>query len=218
MRQLLAHLREREAAVDHFYCDHKGLVTIAIGFLVDRDGSPDAAGREIARGLTQQSGVRFVRKDGRAASVAEVEADWQRVKDLYRKNRQARLGDYARAAALRIDHAAIDSITRPLVLQYLKALYTKNPFMLSYDPKVAMAMVDVRYNAAGVRLWKQHDLWNALNPRHPAYDPGRAVLLFERTWAHRGVSRYGYRHWVRVQWLREGLMDARREKLAHMSI
>lgn len=72
-----------------------------------------------------------------------------------------------------------------------------------------MAFVDVRYNPARVALYKSEtaELWNALDPKHPMFDQERAIVLFERMWAFRGSARYGYRHWVRVQWLRAGLAE-----------
>ena len=75
MAELLEHLREREGAVEHFYCDHRGLVTIAVGYLVDRDGSADAAGRQLAQTLAQRGDVAFKTAAGAPATPAEVEAD-----------------------------------------------------------------------------------------------------------------------------------------------
>jgi hypothetical protein len=39
---LLDHLLGREGAIRYFYCDPRGLVTIGVGYLVDRAGTPVA--------------------------------------------------------------------------------------------------------------------------------------------------------------------------------
>lgn len=208
MRELLVHLRERESSIPYFYCDHRGLVTIAIGFLVDRDGGTDADGKRLARQLAERADVHFT-SGGVPATVAAVESDWQTVKDYGRTHRRAVGGDYRRVARLRIDAASIDNITEPLVQNFCTDLYAKRPFMINYSPKVAMAFVDVRYNPAGVRLYTHacDDLWATLDPRNSSFDLERALVLFERMWAHRGVPRYGYRHFIRSQWLRQGLTE-----------
>src|SRR5689334_3779531 len=86
MSELLAHLLEREGAIDYFYCDHRGLVTIAIGYLVDRDGGPSGAGTQLARTLASRADVKFVNASGAVADVDAVEADWQRVKQHGQQN------------------------------------------------------------------------------------------------------------------------------------
>lgn len=211
MHELLRHLRERESAVPHLYCDDRGLVTIAVGFLVDKEGAPDAVGRSLAGQLARRPGVRFTR-DGSRVSAADLEEDWQAVKDHARRHRQVPATSYARVARLRIDATSIENLTQPLVTSFLNDLYRRKPFMMHYDPKVAMAFVDVRYNPAKVKLYQQDALWCSLDPAHRDFNPERAVVLFERTWAFRGPVRYGHRHWMRTQWLREGLTDSRNRR------
>jgi hypothetical protein len=75
-----------------------------------------------------------------------------------------------------------------------------------------MALVDARYNPAGVALYAYSNLdipkmWNALDPRHRHFDPTRAIALFESIWACKQSvpERYIRRHFRRVQWMRIGL-------------
>lgn len=212
MAELLDHLLEREGAIDHFYCDHRGLVTIAVGYLVDRDGAPDAAGRQLALNLASRGDVKFSTAAGAAANVAAVEADWQRIKEHGRQNPGLGARGYAAVAQLRIDHTTVGSITGAKVRTFLDDLYQKRPFILNHDVHVAMALIDARYNPAGVALYaddpRLQQMWSALDTGHAQFDPNRAVQLFEQIWANHGNERYGQRHQRRVAWLRAGLQPA----------
>jgi hypothetical protein len=209
MTELLSHLLEREGAIEHFYCDHRGLVTIAIGYLVDRDGGPSGAGSQLARTLASRADVKFVNAAGAVADVDAVLADWQRVKEHGRQKAGLPARGYASIAHLRIDRATIDSITGAKVRSFLDDLYQKRPFILNLPVQVAMALIDCRYNPAGVALYSDdprlRQLWAALDDSHAQFNPDRAVQLFQQIWAGRGGDRYGLRHQHRVAWLREGL-------------
>lgn len=156
MRELLDHLLERESAFPHFYCDDKGLVTIAIGYLVDQVNANDDAGKRLARQLASRATVGFTDARGMGASLDEVERDWMRVKQYGRTNPRSRARDYARVSQLRISRTAMFAITESVVTKFIDQLYIKRPFVMNYDPRVAMAFVDIRYNAAGVALYANH--------------------------------------------------------------
>jgi hypothetical protein len=210
MAELLDHLLEREGAIEHFYCDHRGLVTIAIGYLVDSNGASDAAGKQIAHQLGSRGDVKFVTAAGAPASIAEIEADWQRVKDHGRQNPGLGARRYGAVAHLRIDRATIDTITATKIRGFLDDLYTKRPFILDHDVHVAMALIDTRYNPAGVALYGHDEpqvpkMWNALDKSHAEYNPDQAVQLFDKIWAGRANERYQQRHQHRVGWMRAGL-------------
>ncbi|HEY6882302.1 MAG TPA: hypothetical protein VI299_29930, partial [Polyangiales bacterium] len=113
MAELIDHLQRSEDAIPYFYCDGVGLVTIAIGFLVDRPAGQDNVGKGLARALAQRQDVRFTRtRDAGVASTAEVESDWQRIKDHGRAHRGAGYRTYTDVSQLRIDNNSIRNITR----------------------------------------------------------------------------------------------------------
>jgi hypothetical protein len=100
----------------------------------------------------------------------------------------------------------------PKITTFANALYTNRPFILEYDPRVAMALIDARYNPAGVPLYTGENpdipkMWNALDPRHRDFDPKQGIALFEVIWGtKRSVpARYIRRHFQRVEWMRHGL-------------
>jgi hypothetical protein len=210
MKELLDHLVERESVVRHFYCDHRGLVTIAIGYLVDQEHAPDATGKRLARELARRPRVTFADSNGVPASESQVELDWDRVKNFGRNRRGAAASEFARVAQLRIGAATVFAITEDIVVGFLNQLYAKKPFVINYDARVAMAFVDVRYNPAGVRLYDNHgaiqQMWNAFDPRHSDFSLERAMNLFEQIWAGRGHDRYSVRHYMRAKWMRAGLL------------
>jgi hypothetical protein len=81
-----------EGVLGHLYCDVKGLVTTAIGVLVDP--------KSLAIGLP------WLRKDGTRATPAEVDAEWERVKA--RQDWRLRGGRiYASVCELHLDEAGI---------------------------------------------------------------------------------------------------------------
>jgi hypothetical protein len=210
MRELLSHLLTSEGAVPYFYCDDRSLVTISIGQLVDQQGASDATGKRLAVALAQRAGIRFSKVDGTPASIADIENDWLRIKQLGRRHSPQPARFYQASAQVRMSSASMRALTEVVVRGFADQLYRNRPELLHYDARVAMAFVDVRYNPAGVALYKSTDgmqeLWAALNPYAPSFDLTQAVLLFERIWAGRGPSRYGVRHYERVKWLRAGLL------------
>lgn len=211
MTELLAHLRKREGAINHFYCDHRGLVTIAVGFLVDKNGGAEAVGRRLAHALAEREDVTFATKNGDPVSPEEVVADWKRVKDHGRANPNLGARRYGSVAHLRIDDASVDAITGTIVRRFLDQLYERRPFLLQHDVHVAMALLDARYNPAGIRVFDREgpvaSLWHKLDPQDSAYDAAGAPELFREIWAGRASQRYQERHAERVEWLREGLTD-----------
>lgn len=211
MTELLAHLRRREGAINYFYCDHRGLVTIAIGYLVDKAKGPESAGLRRARELAERADVSFTTKDGAPASSADVEADWRRVKAHGRDNPNLGARRYASVARLRVDDASVDAITSTVVRRFLDQLYERRPFLLEHDVHVAMALLDARYNPAGVRIFDElgpvAPLWHKLDPKDAAYDAAGAPDLFQQIWSNRANERYQERHAERVAWLREGLTE-----------
>lgn len=217
MSTFLKHLKEREGVIEHFYCDSQGLVTIAIGYLVDRRGGSRQRGLARARSLAERADVVFTRKEDEApATVEDVQADWRRTKDFGARIRPARA--YREVTKLRIDEPSIDAITTTLVQGYADQLYGRRPFILGYDTRVAMALVDARYNPAGVVLYgsKMQPFWEALDPNHRSWNLDRALQLFDQTWAGARVMErqpaYFERHQQRLAWLREGLMAPSEER------
>jgi hypothetical protein len=211
MAELYAHLVLVESAIPYFYCDDHHLVTLAIGYLVDQDRAADDVGIGLARAVARRADVTFTRA-GAAVDVAEVVADWQRVKDHGRTHPHDAAGDYARVALLRINDVTMRNLTTTKITTFANALYAARPFIIEYDPRVAMAIVDARYNPASVQLYTAENpdiprMWDALDPRHRSFDPKQALALFESIWAtKRSVpARYIRRHFQRVEWMRQGL-------------
>lgn len=211
MAELFAHLKEMESFVPYFYCDDHQLVTIGIGYLVDQTGAADNVGEGLARALARSGDVTFTR-NGVGVDADEVATDWQRVKTHGRHNPRDDARRFANVAQLRISDQSVRNLTDRTVRSFATQLYRNRPFVLDYDPRVAMAFVDVRYNPARVALYASTTpdvprMWNALDPRHADFAPLRAIALFEAIWAHKQSVpvRYIRRHFQRVQWMRQGL-------------
>jgi hypothetical protein len=206
-----AHLVEFESLIQHFYCDANHLVTVGIGHLVDREGGADAVGQGLARALARRGDVAFTLR-GVGVDVDAVVADWQRVKDHGRTHPETPGGRFGTVAQLRITEQSVRNLLNDKVTEFADQLYRNRPFMLEYDPHVAIALIDARYNPATIRLYEGTTpeipkMWNALDPRHKEFNPGRAVSLFESTWAYKQSvpMRYIQRHHARTQFMRKGL-------------
>lgn len=100
-----------EARVEYMYLDIKGLVTIGVGNLIDVERLTDVPGREAV--LRQLSKLPFVYRSGanagKAASEAEIRAEWSTVKQ---RQEWAKLGyrQFGRIALLRLGNDAIDRL------------------------------------------------------------------------------------------------------------
>ncbi len=149
--------------------------------------------------------------DGRRATVDEMVGDWRAVRAegaVVVASRTA-ASHYRPFTRLSMPDRVINTLVRARVVSFLDQLYERRPFMLSYPVSCAMALVDVRYNPAGVALYGNANgipaMWNAFDPTSPDFNPVRAVGLFEQIWIGRGGDRYQVRHYQRLRWLWEGV-------------
>jgi hypothetical protein len=212
--ELVKHIRAREAPISHFYCDNMGFVTIGAGELVKTE--KDA-------GALAASGIQFTHKtdDKKIASRDEIIEDWKRVHD----KKGLKTSEYRSIAALRLSERMIDSLLMNRLEVLCRALYKARSFIQYYDPYIAMALVDTRYNPAGLHPWKKTpnkahcDMWLHLDPCDGTgaaknsstlkQDLVSAVSDFETAWSNRGgknKKRYQERHAIRVGWFNKGVV------------
>src|SRR6185369_12181975 len=93
MAELYDHLVRMESAIPYLYCDNVGLVTVAIGFLVDQRGAADSVGEGQARTLANRNDVTFT-LNGAAVGANDVVNDWKRVKTYGRAHPGVGAGSY----------------------------------------------------------------------------------------------------------------------------
>ncbi len=203
--RLLRHIRDREGLYTYFYCDSAELVTIGYGELVDsRDG--DAEGQRMAGELADRYVFRTV--TGVAVGRAAVLEDWQRVKDHGRQNPNLRARRYEAIAQLRITSGDAEAMLSAKVRRFADRIYRQRPVLLQADARIAAALVDARYNPAGIVVTGSAGavgrMWDALTPTSAQYSPQRAAQEFVNAWAGRATARYQQRHAIRVSWFQEG--------------
>lgn len=214
MQQLIDHIVRREGIVRHFYCDSRlprGLVTIGMGHLVDAAAANVVAGQALARALFNTPGVALRhRATGKLGTQQQVVDDWTHVRAHGVAHPGLNSAGYAPVAQYRISEGAARLLLRRKLDRFIQQLYTLRPYAIDLDERIQMALIDVRYNPAGVGLYDMADepgdnfhqgiprLWNALNPDSPEYDIENAVLIFEDIWANRANARYRERHRQRV--------------------
>jgi hypothetical protein len=228
MNELMHHAIHREAVAEHFYCDARGLVTIGVGHLVDARNPLD--GERLAARFARGNAMHFFRAPAAAQRgpvlADDVMRDWRRVKQYGIANPRWTDRAYERVAALRLVLPHVMSLLRDDLTTYANELFAKRPFAIHLDERIQMAIVDVRYNPAGVALYgsRNRDLvqmWNALNHTHPAFNLRRALELFTRIWMNRGgslSSRYGQRHQLRVGMFRQGVEAMERQRQPRVEI
>lgn len=223
MRTLIRHIDDREGTFLFFYCDNRmprGLVTIGLGELVDRGGAPKAIARGVAdHWYEQRKGwLQFRHRATHAiADKAQVLDDWGRVFDHGVTHVGSPANAYAPVAHYRITEPHAQRLLSEKLGRFIQTLYANRPFVQQLDPLIHMALIDARYNSAGVGLYDMHDdphdhfhhdipvMWTLMNPGSPDYDLEEALLVFERIWAHRGGARYQERHRTRVHWFHSGV-------------
>jgi hypothetical protein len=217
-----------EACVLHFYADHVGLVTLGIGHLFDERNHPISQGMDLSYGRRFATSASTRYRFSPSGTPDAVYEDWLRVKrhvilinpQLNKKGRE-----YEGIAQLRIPRAqAIEGATNK-VRTLSNPIYAAHPLLERFDSRVAMAIVDVRFNPAGNNPLNAgfDNIWRALNdaitapPRTTTCSEAaqRAYDLFRRLYAHRPVwteehphglrERYFRRHHQRTQRFREGL-------------
>lgn len=212
-------VRNWEGCKLHFYGDSKGLVTLGIGHLFD-EGHPHP-------GMNLNYGRRYALDASRlypfTAGAAAVYEDWCRVKRLaltFAPNYQAHTGrEYSGTAQLRITLEAAINGLKAKVRTLSAPIYEAHPTLENFDVRVAMAIIDVRFNARrlGVLSQRFEPIWTAIEaartaaPGSPertqaaqdAYNHFR--LVYREPAAHEDGVRFFRRHHQRVQRLREGL-------------
>lgn len=206
--RLLKHIQEREGSIRYFYSDGNGWVTIGNGELVD---SKDGSGKEVAEKLAAR--LTFKTKDGRVATKQEILDDWQRVKDFGKIDTASKKSrDYASVAQLRITNESIIELLSTKVRKHTDDLYSNRPFMINLDARIAAAIVDARYNPAGVGIYGTSEhivkMWAALNPGLSSFNLSEALDQFVAAWKGRGKrykERYQERHAIRAGWFREAV-------------
>jgi hypothetical protein len=140
---------------------------------------------------------------GSRATVADVVADWERVHAKPNLSERA----YANVAKLRLDDQSVNYLMMQELRRSANSLYIHHPFLVNFDSRIAMALVDTRYNPAGINPYSSPrvvPLWAALR----SYDLDKALMLFRTIWAGRGGknrARYQTRHMQRVTWFAAGV-------------
>lgn len=210
IQELIDHIRSREGSYPYFYCDNRGFVTIGIGHLVDTQSHAPADQQAVVQALFNTQGVAFLNHFGLIAAFADVWADWQRVKRHGQAHPNLAASAYAHVAQLRIMNATMELLLRGVLDGFIATMYQRRPFMLRRDERIQMAIIDARYNHAGVAIYGTTPvdlprMWHALDDGHPDFDLERALHLFDRIWRHRSTHRYQQRHRLRVAMFKEGV-------------
>ena len=210
MQELIDHIRSREGSFPFFYCDSVGLVTIGTGHLVDTHSHNPADQQAVVQALFNTHGVTLLRPNGTVANFNEVWQDWQRVKRHGQTHPNLQASAYANVAQLRISNATVDGLLRGRLDGFIARMYQRRPFMLHRDERIQMAIVDARYNPAGIALYSTTPadlprMWHALDDGHQDFDLERALQLFKRIWKGRSTARYQQRHRLRVAMFKDGV-------------
>lgn len=234
LRVFKPHLRRREGRIKHFYLDSKGLVTIGCGMLVEKGANKktgvrsESGGAALARALSTKHGIHFFHKDTKArATPDQIAADWKRVRDARGSKKpdgsvRRKARDFLDVAELRISSATIDSMLMKKLKSYGGSMFRRVSYADKIDTLVQIAIIDGRFNPAGVGYWNLEDdseegdpdktyregiarMWHLLNPNTFDFDPYAAADLFAGLYPHKDAgSRYMGRHAWRAERFREG--------------
>lgn len=216
LAELIAHLVTFEGDVPHFYYDSQGLITIAIGELVDTRAPGLPMRRAVAQQFANSWHARFVKAAGGIATAAQVLADWDAVAALP-------IGARSRASCQAACACRLPAFgdRRAIALSKITGFYNAlvgppRQFMGAYHPKIHMAFVDTRYNP-GIPMYGHAGdvghMWHALDPTHASFDPLHARELFARIW--RGVKPNAQRYQNRVSWRLDRFDEGLRANPAH---
>lgn len=218
LEELRSHIRGRENNVLHFYCDHKGWVTLAVGELVDRKSDDLQLRRRAARRWLGETAVEFRHKTTNAvATEALILDDWNRARLFYPKQPGANAARYAQETLLRIVENDSRRLLDDRINRKANLLFRRRPYVEDYDPRVGMALVDVLFNAGGVAIFDMHDdeddefhqdipdFWAALDPESDDLNLTRAKELFASIWDNIAGPVYQQRHELRKTMFNAGI-------------
>jgi hypothetical protein len=166
--------------------------------------------------LFNTQGVTFRRINGTVVTnFDEVWQDWRRVKLHGQTHPNLAAATYGNVARLRVSNAAVELLLRGRLNEFIATMYQRRPFMLRRDERIQMAIIDARFNPAGIGIYRSTPganfhadiprMWNALDHGHSDFDLERALELFKRIWRGRGGQRYQQRHRLRVAMFRDGV-------------
>lgn len=129
-RAFVAYSAPLEGVVNHLYCDVRGLVTTAIGILVDP--------------VSMAVGLPWLRKDGTRATEAEVRDEWGRVKA--RQDWRMRGGRiYASVCELHLDEAGILAATMTKLAEMDHVLSVRFPAYLDWCADAQLGMLSMAW-------------------------------------------------------------------------
>jgi GH24 family phage-related lysozyme (muramidase) len=207
LEELLTHIRKREGVVNYFYCDNRGYVTVGIGTLIDGSNPLNVF-------LKNNPNIIFRNKiTNKIASVIEIIQDWNNVKSAFNPQRPQNEKFYSTIAKLRINNTSMDYLMMKEVRTSIVGMYKSRPLSKSLDEYIQMAIIDVRYNPAGINpiytgTQQTITLWKFLNK----LDLENAFKEFHRLWYLRiawgnskNKARYLDRQSIRERWFGKGI-------------
>ena len=156
LSELFTFIKGREGVLDYFYVDNMGYVTVGIGTLVDAKGNDINKGLTVLRQvLAAAPGVQFLnKKTKQPVSAREIEADWVKVKTAYLAAKASGTSiperKYKDIADLVLAPGANYLFWKTEVFKAISEMYKQRPDAQGLDEYIQMALVDVRYNPAGV--------------------------------------------------------------------
>jgi GH24 family phage-related lysozyme (muramidase) len=219
LTELFTFIKGREGVLDYFYVDNMGYVTIGIGTLVDAKGDNIDKGLAVLRKvLAAAPGVQFINKiTKQPASAREIEADWAKVKKAYLSAKASGTSiperRYKDIADLVLASGSNYLLWKAEVFKSIAEMYKQRPASINLDEYIQMALIDVRYNPAGVNPFYTGEkrisrLWALLN----ASDLDNAFKEFHQLWHVRiadghskNKTRYLGRQATREAWFQQGI-------------
>jgi hypothetical protein len=212
MQELSEHILKREGFYDYFYVDNEGYVTIGIGEMID--AKQDTQAEHNASKFARDNYVNFKTTGGSPVTKAEdVVADWKKVRDYGKDNPGTRAKAYKDVAELRMSREGVKKLLKKKITRHANDMITQRPFMIHVNEQIQMALVDARYNPAGIPIYGKTPadlpkMWDALNKDKPEYDLLQALKYFRNIWKGRGgknKERYAERHMLRVAMFARGV-------------
>ncbi len=197
--ELINFIKSREGNRNSFYKDNKGLITIGIGFLVDKKGATTQKRENIGKKFAQKYYYLFNVSGNKDDRIKAVLRDWKNVFVNVNLNIQG---------SLELNNNGIEKLLEYKLQTYLKTMYRKKSFSKCLPAEIQMALVDARFNSAGIGLYSSivEQMWKELDYRKSIFSPQLALNFFEDIWKDRGSSRYQERQRWRIEKFQQGVI------------
>lgn len=201
--ELANYVASREGCIPHMYCDRNNLVTVGYGYMMRTEQAATRVVSHYHLNFYHQQNGNILQH--RVATLDDVRSDWRNVNDT-----RARVPVARTITRLRLPRESCVRLLSLTINGFVDIMYRRFPWAPQLDDYIQFALIDARFNPAGVGFIDTANphirrMWEALSPDHQDLDA--ALEAFVLAWRDRGNNQepYKVRKKDRIEYFRRGI-------------